>query len=89
MLIHEIIGNIMVHAFPHQQPGILSIALKVLDHGQHLLQLNHNGISLFHETEHHEKTAFAQKLIHILSEQIDGEFSTETGTEGSTYTLIF
>jgi len=81
LIINELLTNSLKYAFPNNQSGWIRIKLNEIE-GKLDFELKDNGVGM--EKEHFEESSsFGNRLIKILTEQLDGELSLnlEKGTQ--------
>ncbi len=80
LIINELITNSLKYAFPENQKGNIEISLKEKA-GKLILKLEDNGVGL-DPSEFQSATSFGNRLVNILTDQLDGKISvsSENGT---------
>lgn len=89
LICNEIIINAMKHAFidKSKKPEI-TIELKKLPDGNHLLAIEDNGCGFDKEQAKKTSPTFGLSLVIDLVEQINGKVNVTTSNEGTSYQLI-
>ena len=72
LLVHEVLSNCLLHAFPAQQIGSVAITLQAEPAGQVILTICDMGIGVPPNLEGHEGESFGLDLIRALTEQLQG-----------------
>lgn len=82
LILNEAITNSIKYAFPGKENGIINITLKHTEANNLLLSITDNGIGLPHNFSSSNTKSMGMKLMHGLSEDIDGKFiiSSNKGT---------
>ena len=88
LLVHEVLSNCLLHAFPAQQIGSVAITLQAEPAGQVILTICDTGIGVPPDLEGHEGESFGLDLIRALTEQLQGTLVV-TRTRGTCVTLRF
>lgn len=82
LLVNEVMTNILKHGFINRETGTISISLSSRDNHV-VLKITDNGVGLPENFDELGESSMGLKLIHLLSQQIDGKnrlYSDETGT---------
>ena len=87
IIVNELITNILKHAFPGKDSGIIKVLLDNKS-GKINLSISDNGIGLPEGFELDKQTGFGLMLVKMLSEQLNGTFSIEN-YNGTKSTLEF
>jgi PAS domain S-box-containing protein len=88
LLVHEVLSNCLLHAFPAQQIGSVAITLQAEPAGQVILTIRDTGIGVPPDLEGHEGESFGLHLIRALTEQLQGTLVV-TRERGTCVTLRF
>jgi two-component sensor histidine kinase len=88
LIMNEAITNSIKYAFPDNKEGIIFISFKHTSKGHLLLAIRDNGVGLPAGFNTQGLTSMGMKLMHGLSEDIDGEF-TITNHDGTEIMLDF
>jgi two-component sensor histidine kinase len=83
LILNELLSNAYKHAFPDNRKGSIQIKFRHLTNGTHQLTIKDSGRGLPDTVNIQNTETLGLKLIHILTEQIDGKLeikSDETGT---------
>jgi two-component sensor histidine kinase len=87
LLINELLTNSLMHAFPGDSGGQISVAIKKLpDHYE--LKLSDNGIGFPVDFDFQNNTSLGLGLVDTLTLQLDGTLHRETNN-GTTYLITF
>ncbi|MBO6792826.1 MAG: PAS domain-containing protein [Balneolaceae bacterium] len=90
LIVNEVLTNIYKHAFTHGEQGEISIRLEQKPDAQVTLEIEDNGVG-FSETELKSGNSLGLRLIDILSQQLEAEYTfTHPDSEsGTVFTLRF
>jgi two-component sensor histidine kinase len=87
LLINELLTNSLLHAYPGDNSGQISVAIKrVPDHYE--LKLSDNGIGFPVDFDFQDNTSLGLGLVDTLILQLDGTLHRETNN-GTTYLITF
>ena len=87
LLLNELLTNSLMHAFPGDSGGQISVAIKRLpDHYE--LKMSDNGIGFPDDFDFQDNTSLGLGLIDTLTLQLDGTLHRETNN-GTTYLITF
>jgi len=86
LIINELLSNSLKYAFPDERSGKISINLKK-EKNQLILKISDNGVGML-ETTFDKSTSFGNRLIKILTEQLDGTF-TMSSSQGTQVEIVF
>ena len=87
LLLNELLTNSLMHAFPGDNGGQISVAIKRLpDHYE--LKMSDNGIGFPDDFDFQNNTSLGLGLIDTLTLQLDGTLHRETNN-GTTYLITF
>ena len=87
LLINELITNSLIHAFPDDGSGRISVAIKRLPK-HYELKLSDNGIGFPVDFDFQNSTSLGLGLVDTLTLQLDGKLHRETNN-GTTYLITF
>lgn len=87
LIVNELATNAMKYAFKNRSHGAISISLHKIET---VIQLTiaDDGIGLPENFSFEKTETLGLELVHILTEQLDGEISVDT-VNGTSYTLTF
>ena len=88
LIINELITNSLKYAFTEGRNGCIKIHLKSLDKKRVFLSVCDDGPGLPSETRWKDSKSTGMRLIHILSEQLKGEYKLKNDN-GTCFQLIF
>jgi len=90
LMINELIGNALEHAFPkkNQNQGVISLDFKKATEDKMMLSVTDNGIGLSKDFDLEKSESLGLQLVHTLIEQLDGELELDT-TKGTTFKVTF
>jgi PAS domain S-box-containing protein len=88
LLVHEVLSNGLLHAFPAQPIGSVAITLQAEPAGQVILTICDTGIGVPPDLDGHEGESLGLDLIRALTEQLQGTLVV-TRTRGTCVTLRF
>ena len=88
LIINELITNSLKYAFTEGRNGCIEIHLKSLDKKRVFLSVCDDGPGLPNETSWKHSKSTGMRLIHILSEQLKGEYKLKNDN-GTCFQLIF
>mgnify|MGYP001028060802 FL=1 len=87
LLLNELLTNSLMHAFPGDSGGQISVAIKRLpDHYE--LKMSDNGIGFPVDFDFQNNTSLGLGLVDTLTLQLDGTLHRETNN-GTTYLITF
>lgn len=87
LILNEIIGNALKHAFPDQREGEIHISLKE-EGGKVAIRVSDNGIGLPKGFDPKEHGNLGMELVETLVDQLDGSIGREAA-QGVSYLLTF
>ncbi len=77
LVINELISNVLKHAFPNQEPGTISIALRNLNNSIEMT-IQDNGIGLPDNLDWRNTSSLGLSLVYdLVTEQLEGEITLE------------
>jgi two-component sensor histidine kinase/HAMP domain-containing protein len=88
LIINELITNSLKYAFAEGKKGGIEIMLKMLEHQRVFLSVCDDGPGLPAGTNWKHSHSSGMRLIHILSEQLKGEYKLKNDN-GTCFELIF
>lgn len=87
LILNELIGNALKHAFPEQRDGRIEIGLKE-NEGRVQIRVSDNGVGFPEGFDATRDGNLGMELIDTLVDQLDGSIVMEAG-QGVTYLLTF
>ncbi|MEL6494627.1 MAG: response regulator [Cyanobacteria bacterium J06623_7] len=90
LIINELIGNALEHAFPPtiQTQGKIELHLKQETENKIFLSITDNGVGLADNFVPEESDSLGLQLVYTLTEQLDGELEIDR-TAGTTFKITF
>lgn len=89
LIVHEILANVLSHAFPGGRQGVVRISLEADDPGRWRLTIVDNGIGLPAGFDWRDSRNLGLEIVRRLSAQVAGEASMEAADRGTRFTLVF
>gem|GEM_PF-930999 len=88
LIINELVSNSVKYAFPERNNGLIKIEIK-RKNNKHIINISDNGIGLPVKFDIDKVQSFGLFLVRTLSQQMKGELSFKSSSEGSEFTIIF
>ena len=88
LIINELITNSLKYAFAEERKGGIEIRLKMQENQRVFLSVCDDGPGIPEETNWEHSQSTGMRLIHILSEQLKGEYTLKND-DGTCFELIF
>lgn len=88
LIVNEVITNIMKHAYPSRQEGLVVIELHNTN-GEIALTIQDNGIGMPADFDPEETASLGFQLIRTLSSQINADYRYHSNGEGTRFELTF
>jgi PAS domain S-box-containing protein len=88
LILNELAGNALKHAFQGRPEGEVMITLKGADDGRVLLRVRDNGIGLPAGFDWREARSLGLRLVRMLAGQLDATVEV-TGSEGTEFEIAF
>ncbi len=97
LIINELVSNALKHAFPENRKGTISIDFIINSEDKYVLMISDDGVGLPEQLDLQDADSIGLKLVPLLSNQLDGEFSIENtkkdGAEasgkGTSFRIVF
>lgn len=86
LIVNEIISNSLKYAFPDKK-GVISVSFSK-NNDKYILTAHDNGVGIPKNFDHKTAKSLGMQLIHMLSEQLDGELLVDS-KKGAKYKLCF
>lgn len=88
LIVNEVITNIFKHAFQGRQEGKIVVHISELNAIAHL-KICDNGTGLPDDFKESKNSSLGLTLIRVLSEQLNGQYSYKSSSEGTSFSLQF
>jgi len=88
LIVSELISNALKHAFPDGRKGEIHIVFDRLKPGKYRLVIEDNGIGLDTSIDIHNTESFGLQLVNMLTEQLQGKFTSDT-SEKTSFQVLF
>lgn len=85
LVVHELVTNVLRHAFPEGRPGRLRVALRSRD-GEAVLEVEDDGVGIERREERDDSVGF--DLVGSLVRQLEGRMEVN-GTDGTRVRIVF
>jgi two-component sensor histidine kinase len=81
LIINELVSNALKHAFPENRKGIITIGFSMHSKNKYVLTVHDDGVGLPDQIDFQESDSIGLKLVPLLANQLDGEFSVQGRNE--------
>jgi two-component sensor histidine kinase len=87
LIVHELVSNVLQHAFPKDRKGTVAITLKEVGETTSLT-IHDDGIGLSQESEQNSDKVLGIQLVNMLTDQLRGSVNIDRN-EGTTFSIVF
>jgi PAS domain S-box-containing protein len=88
LIINELLSNSLKYAFPGKKKG--SILITMNSEGENMtLNVNDDGVGFKKNVDINNSKTLGLKLVHLLSQQMDGQIETNSSSKGTRFKIKF
>jgi PAS domain S-box-containing protein len=89
LIVNELLGNALAHAYPGGAGAEMRVAFEALDEGRHRLSVEDRGVGLPEGFDVARSRSLGMKLVQALARQVEGRLAVERLTPGTRFTVEF
>jgi PAS domain S-box-containing protein len=88
LIVHELVSNAVLHAFPEDASGQISVGLHLVPDGEIKLTVSDDGIGFSEPSGQADRRSLGLRLVYLLAEQLETTVAY-SGEGGTHYSLVF
>jgi len=89
IIVNELVTNALKYAFPAGRKGKIEVELRSMDPGMIRLVIRDDGVGLPPDLAFHKADSLGLTLVHMLTEQVQGELTIPRTSAGAEFMLTF
>jgi PAS domain S-box-containing protein len=89
IIVNELVTNALKYAFPDRRKGKVEVELRSIPPGTIRLTIRDDGVGLPPDIEFHKADSLGLTLVHMLTDQVQGELTIPRTLVGAEFVLTF